>query len=500
MSNTIRNYSTTCLAPTAIRKAWREYKWNPISVTPNMELDVSRYKNLLIRCHSCDAELCDGDSASGARLCSCPDCGGKEFDVVKLAECQEIDVPSFRIRLSNKSFLRMELPQDLKREFSIHYTLDGSAPTRSSQRFTRPFSLPSNVIQVKVRLYGADMVSRVYSLDMPHGGICPLCRYEIKSNGMKCTCTGCGSELQWDEKKQAWVPDPTKTPSFKCGDCGATVLATGDVCRCPVCDAIHHKKGGRWCPGENTRVETLREWGSSGMESNRDGGFEVVQTDDRLALKQAWMNYVERIRSVVDTKINETRKQIIDYIKKNPVKSILYSGDDLETKYTKNIKDIIDRLEASARDERLNYVKNFPSLSYVIVKGFSGLESGFSALRKQTLVFHLKDNVSASLSSMEKELPRKTKIKFDLDNMEGPPATYVASMLGSVVPGAGTIAGAGIGVLIDAFRCMKFSDEDVDPGKRKRMLENIRGELIKYVEKVSAEHGQKILSIYSNFF
>ncbi len=253
MSNTIRNFSTSCLAPDAIRKAWKEYEWVPVSAQPNTELNVSQYRNLFIRCHSCEAELCDGDTASDDCLCSCGDCGGREFDVLELAQSQEVDVPAFCIRLSRKGFLRMELPQDLKQEFSIHYTLDGSTPTRSSQRFAKPFPLPSNITRVRARLYGVGVVSKIYALDMPHEGTCPLCRCEIMSSEPNCTCTGCGCEVQWDEKGGAWVPDPLKVPSFKCVDCGATVLATSDVCRCSECDAIYHKEGDRWLPGEDAR-------------------------------------------------------------------------------------------------------------------------------------------------------------------------------------------------------------------------------------------------------
>ncbi len=252
MSNFIKNFKKSCLAPVAARKNHAEYDWEPVSAPPNTELDVSRYKNLRIRCSICGAELCD-DAVASTGLCSCPDCGGKEFDVSVLAQSQEIDVPAFRIRLSNNGFLRMELPQDMKRDFTIHYTLDGSAPTRSSQRFTKPFSLPSNVTRVRARLYGADTVSKVYSLDMPHEGTCPLCRCVIKSSEPNCTCSGCGCEVQWNEKGRAWVPDPTKSSSFRCGDCGATVLATGEACRCPECNAIYHKEGGRWLPGEAAR-------------------------------------------------------------------------------------------------------------------------------------------------------------------------------------------------------------------------------------------------------
>ncbi len=307
MSNTIKNFSHHCLAPIGIRAAYKQHDWVAIPVPPNKVLDLSSYRNLYIRCHTCGEELRE---AEGGTEIICPVCGENDFDVMQLAELSEIDVPDFSMRVSNAGFLRMELPADLKKQYNIHYTLDGSTPSNHSPRFTQAFSLPGDTVQVKACLFGTNSKSRIYTLNIPHTGTCPSCKTKIKSAEKVVVCSSCKLDLLWDSAQRIWIQDPTKKPTKQCEDCGAKIELSGDEVACPCCNAVYHREGSTWVPGKKACIFNCKICGTQVTASTQSATCPNCGTQHNFdAIAGKWIIHAEKKPKASPPKSDVERKK-----------------------------------------------------------------------------------------------------------------------------------------------------------------------------------------------
>ena len=208
----IANFSPDVLAPSYIRKAHANYEWVAINTGEKYLIDLSGKRNLYIKCAECGCEI----TASGR----CPDCGNGDFYVEELMERRLVECPDLRVRISDAGFLRIEIPDAVKKSSVIKYTFDGSQPCHTSPEWNRPIKVPPYTAKVSVCLFGKGTRSQIVTVNCPHT-LQPTCE-EVKS--------------------------------FSCVYCHRPVIASGDEVRCDFCYKSYHRVNGQWYEGKLKRT------------------------------------------------------------------------------------------------------------------------------------------------------------------------------------------------------------------------------------------------------
>ena len=214
---TIENFSVNVLAPSHVRKAYASYEWIPLHTGGKKLIDLKGKKNLYIKCANCGCEI----TASGL----CPDCGNDDFYIEELMERRLVECPDLRVRITNAGFLKVDIPDSVKKSHVIKYTFDGSQPCHTSPEWKPGTKVPPNTAKVSVCLFGKGTKSAIITVN---------------------------------HKEKQQPPSPPKSPSenFSCSDCGATVVPSGDDARCTGCGADYHRVGGRWKQGKKQKPVT----------------------------------------------------------------------------------------------------------------------------------------------------------------------------------------------------------------------------------------------------
>lgn len=236
----IANFSTDVLAASHIRKAHANYEWTPINTGGEKLIDLKGKRNLYIKCAECGCEI----TTSGG----CPDCGNNDFYIEELMERRLVECPELSVHISSAGFLKIDVPDDVKKSNVIRYTFNGSQPRHTSPEWKSPIKVPTGTVKVSVCLFGKGTKSQVVTvnhLEMPQPlrtdasspeYISCYCGEIVISSGSEAKCTRCGAfyhriDGQWFQGKKPEI--------IVCGVCSDIIYTNSSSFTCSKCGAEH---------------------------------------------------------------------------------------------------------------------------------------------------------------------------------------------------------------------------------------------------------------------